>query len=224
MRTPRLAVLFLALSLSFTTPLFADGPAPLYARGGVYGVGLDLGTKVGVGLHQPFGPFGATVVTELDAGYLLPLPAPVGRGLEVMFSGAYQGPRATGATPAGDERLGGDGSATYAIRQHQAVLSLGLRYRVPVPLAWLAPYASLAARSCLTRAIVTGEAAGQSFGTSREVAVSWGVSGALGTDFLLGPGAILFEVGVGWAPYDRYVVQASSLGSLTLLAGYRFFL
>lgn len=211
----------LAASLLLVPCLSAE---PLFASGGVYGIGLDLATKVGAGFHQPFGPFGTTILAELEVGYLLPLPQPVGRDLEVFFASAYQGPRASGSTPAGDPRLAGDGTSSYVIRQHQAVLSLGARYRLRLPLAWLALHASLAARSYLTRAVVTGDAAAAEFGTNREIGATWGFIGALGADFLVGPGAILFELGVGWAPLDDYVLQATSTGSLTLMAGYRFFL
>ncbi len=220
----RLIVLVFGLVVPVALPVArADELAPLFERGGTFGVGLDLATKVGAGFHQPFGPFGATVVTELEVGWLLPLPAPVGRGLEVFFASAYQGPRATGSTPV-DPRLAGDGTASYAIRHHQAVLSLGVRYRLRLPVAWLAPHASLAARSYLARAVVTGEAAQQPFGTNRELTATWGLDGALGVDFLLGPGAILLEFGVGWAPLDDYVLQSTSTGSLTIVTGYRFFL
>lgn len=213
-----------AMDATVTEP-GADPGAPLFVKAGTFGYGLVIAPKVGGGFGQPFGKFGSSVVAELEVGYLLPLPAPVNRRFELFLSGQYAGPESTGSTLT-DPRLPEGGAASYTVTQRQAILTLGLLYRQPLPdpVRWLAPYVALGGRAYLMRTEVSGSAGKNPFGENRETSTSWGVYSALGADFFVGPGSVLLELQVGWAKTDRYILRDTNVGSMNLVVGYRFML
>lgn len=184
--------------------------------------GLVLGLKAGAGMGAPLNELGATFVGEVELGYALPLPEPIGRSLELFTAGAYLAPSTDGSAATADPRLPGDGSFKYEITQRAVVLTLGARYRVPLANETIAPYAAAGGRMYLMRTEIEGEASGQSLGTTDETASAYGLHLAAGVDFRLGPGALLIEAQLGYAPLDGYVMRETNAGALVLLAGYRF--
>jgi hypothetical protein len=196
----------------------ADEHEASYERGGLAGTGVILGLKVGAGFSQPFGDLGSSFITELELGYALPFAK---RSLSVFVSGAYTQPKAEGKNLA-DARL--PGPARYELVQQEAMVTLGLSYRLHVPSKIVRPYLSAGPRLFLMRTKINGSADGQPFGKNEETASSVGVFAALGTELHLGPGAVLIELSTSWAKIDGYVLRATSAGALGLALGYRIFL
>jgi hypothetical protein len=184
--------------------------------------GLVLGIKAGAGVGAPFNDLGATFVGEVELGYALPLPEPIGRSFELFTAGAYLAPSSDGASGMPDPRLPGDGTFRYEVTQQAVVLTAGLRYRLSLADDTIAPYIAAGGRMYLMRTKIEGEVAGQSLGTTEETASAFGLHAAAGVDFRLGPGAVLAEAQLGYAGLDGYVMRDTNFGALVLLVGYRF--
>ena len=194
-----------------------EGPTAAWSMSG-----LVIGAKAGAGIGAPLNELGATFVGELELGYALPLPEPIGRSLELFTAGAYLAPSTDGTVAAADPRLPGDGSFNYEVTQQAVVLTLGARYRISLADDAIAPYGAVGARMYLMRTTTEGQAAGQALGTTDETATAFGLHVAGGVDFRLGPGAVLAEAQLGYAPLDGYVMRDTNAGALVLLVGYRF--
>ncbi|MDF1565740.1 MAG: hypothetical protein P1V51_22085 [Deltaproteobacteria bacterium] len=190
---------------------------------GLFGAGVVLGFKAGGGLGQLTSPLGASLVAELELGYTLPLPEPVGRDLQLFLAGQYIGPSVSETVSEPDPRLPGDGTWSYSVTLQQAILALGVLYRLPLGPEWLRPYLSAGARLTLSRAVVSGDAEGEPFGENEETATDLGGQGALGAELALGPGALLLELQFGYAPLDGKVFQNTNSGALAFALGYRLF-
>jgi hypothetical protein len=184
--------------------------------------GLVLGIKGGAGIGAPLNELGATFVGELELGYALPLPEPIGRSLELFTAGAYLAPSSEGSASAPDLRLPGDGRFTYEVTQQAVVLTLGARYRISLADDTIAPYLAAGGRMYLMRTQVEGTVDGQALSSSEETGSAFGLHGAAGVDFRLGPGAVLVEAQLGYAALDGYVMRDTNIGTLVLLVGYRF--
>lgn len=216
----------LRCAMSAAAGLFLARPAAAevsYADGGLADLGLVLGVKAGAAFGQPFGDLGTSVLAELELGYNLPLPDPVGRDLGLFFSAQYAAPGAEGRGEA-DARLPDGAPAEYTLTERQAVLTLGVIYRIPVPGDLIRPYAAAGGRVYLLRTEIESEAGGESFGAHEETATQLGPYGALGAELYLGPGALLLELQVGYATLDGAVFDDHNTGALGLALGYRLFL
>jgi hypothetical protein len=182
--------------------------------------GLVIGGKLGGGIGAPLNEFGGTFAGELELGYALPLPEPVGRSLEIFASGTYLEPRTDGTGAEPDARLPADGTFSYDVTQQAAIVTLGGRYRFPVTES-IAPYGAIGGRMYLMRTTVNGEAADEAFGQNEETAMEFGLHLAGGVDFRLGPGALLAELQLGYAPLDGFVLRDTNMGAMVLMVGYR---
>jgi hypothetical protein len=187
-------------------------------------LGLTVGAKVGAGLGAPLSDFGGTPAFELELGYLLPVDVPQGHELGIFFSGLYVQPGVDGSASAPDSRLPGDGIVHYEVTQQELVLSLGGMYRIDIGSRLLMPYGGLGGRMYLLNTNVTGDVAGEPYGDSDETKTSFGLVVMAGVELMLGPGALLAELQMGWAPLDAYVMRDTNLGALSLAVGYRLFL
>jgi hypothetical protein len=189
----------------------------LYEQGGLLGTGLVLGLKVGAGFGQPFGDLGTSYIPELELGYALPV---LDRSLELFVSGAYTAPKAEGTLS--DDRL--PSPVKYSLTQQQALVTLGLLYRVPLSTKWFRPYLAAGPRLFAMRTEAKGNGGSQPFGKNEETSTKVGVFAALGGELHVGPGALLLEVSLSWAKVDGYVLRKTSAGALGLSLGYRFFM
>lgn len=205
---PQLSKMFVLFLLAF---ILAPG------RASAEEAGVVAGGKVGGGFGQPFGPFGSSIVPELEVGYVLPV---LDGGIVPFLSATYAAPR-TEAEAAADERLPGDGVMSYDIVQEQLVLTLGARYFLPLELEPLSPYVSAGPRLYLMRTRIRAESGGQYFGYNEETQSRLGLHLAAGAEASLGPGAALVELGMGWAKIDGHALRDTSAGALTISAGYR---
>lgn len=190
---------------------------PVYEQGGLFDTGLVLGIKAGGGFSQPFGELGSSFTTELEIGYILPV---MERSFELFLSGAYAQPKAEGTLK--DARF--TESAKYELTQQQAIVTLGVLYRLHLSSDLIRPYAALGPRLYAMRTKAVGNAAAKPFGENEETTTKLGAYGALGAELHLGPGAVLLEVSMGWAKVDGYVLRDTSVGALGLSLGYRLFL
>ncbi len=198
-----------------------QNPDPLEERANL---GLVFGLKLGAGFSQPFSDLGSSFVTELEIGYLLPLPDPISRSIELFVTGQYAQPSVQGKTAEADPRLPDDGIMHYDVTQQQLILTFGALYRLPLGGELLRPYAALGGRVYMMRSQIQGEVAEERFGDNEETATQGGLYGALGCDVFLGPGSAFVEVQVAHAKLDGYVMRDTNVGALNLALGYRLFL
>ncbi|WP_168210531.1 porin family protein [Persicimonas caeni] len=193
----------------------------IYQQGGLSGLGLVIGAKVGGGFPQLTSEFDTTFTGELELGYTLPV---LDRSIEVFLSGQYAAPSSEETEAGPDERLPGDGTWSYEATMHQVVLTLGGLYRLDVGSDLVVPYGALGGRMYLWQTDVDGEADGQPFGEYEEQDTDFGGYAALGADFFLGPGSLLVEVQFGYASVDNFILRDTDTGSLNAVIGYRMFL
>src|SRR5262245_10339478 len=66
--------------------------------------GIVIGAKLGGGTGKPINEFDPTYVLELELGWLLPLPDPLGHSFELFVAPAYTAPGLEGDVPR-DARL-----------------------------------------------------------------------------------------------------------------------
>lgn len=193
----------------------------IYQKGGLSGLGLVVGGKVGGGFPQVFGEFDTTFAGELELGYTLPV---LDRSIEVFLSGQYAAPTSESTDAGPDERLPGDGTWSYDLTMHQVILTLGGLYRLDVGSDLVVPYGALGGRMYLWQTDVTGESNGESFGEYEEQDTDFGGYAALGADFFVGPGSLLVEVQFGYASVDNFILRDTDTGTLNAVIGYRLFL
>jgi hypothetical protein len=198
-------------------------PDPEHNRANT-GTGIVLGAKLGGGIGAAFNEFGGSFGAEIELGYRLPLPEPIGRSFELFSSFAYGAPSTDGTAGRRDLRLPGSGRLAYTLEQQIAALAFGVLYRVELPAHIFSPYGAAGARFNMMRTKVQGDVAGQAFGENQETSSAWGAYFAGGIEFYLGPGAALVELQLGYAGVNRYVLRDTNVGVLNLMIGYRLLL
>ncbi len=198
-----------------------------YEKGGMSGAGVVAGAKLGGGFGAPFNQLDAAFVGELELGYNLPF---MDRALGVFLSGQYVAPSMQGDGivdpygfgPGDPSRLPGE--ASYTLEQQQAVMTLGLIYRVPLSIPMFRPYGAIGGRYLMMKTAISGEAGGEPFGTNEETAGVFGMYGALGGELYLGPGAVLLEMQWSRAHVEQYIMRNTNVSTLNAALGYRIFL
>jgi len=190
-------------------------------------IGLVFGLKVGANFSQAFSDLGTSFVGELEIGYVLPLPDPIGKSIELFITGQYTQPALEGTTSEPDPRLPGEGLMHYEITQQQVILTFGALYRIPIGGSvgeWFRPYGALGARLFLMRSQVDGSVDDEVFGENEETATEPGFYGALGGDVFWGPGSAFLEMQFSYANLDGYVMRDTNVGALNVALGYRLFI
>jgi hypothetical protein len=193
----------------------------IYKQGGISGLGLVIGAKLGGGFPQLTSEFDSTFTGELELGYTLPV---LDRSIEIFLNGQYAAPTSEDTEAGPDERLPGDGTWSYDATFQQLILTLGGLYRLDVGSDLVVPYGALGARMYLWQTEASGEADGEPFGEYEEQDTDFGGYAALGADFFVGPGSILVEVQFGYASVDNFILRDTNTGALNALVGYRMFL
>ncbi len=199
----------------------------MYEEGGLMGIGLAAGAKLGGGFGAPFNQLDTAFVGELEVGYNLPF---LKRSFGVFLAGQYVRPTMsdsgivdTYGASADGSRLPGD--ASYELTQQQAVMTLGATYRVPLNIPMFRPYVALGGRYVMMSTQIAARSGDESFGTNTEYGKAFGFYGAAGGELHLGPGAALLEL--QWSRVrvaDQYVLRHTNVSALNLALGYRFFL
>jgi hypothetical protein len=183
--------------------------------------GIVLGAKLGGNTGAPLNDFDLSYSLELELGYLLPLPGPIGHAFEVFAGAGYTAPSLSGQTAVSDARLPGDGIAHFSIQQRVLLANVGVLFRAPLETQWVAPYVAVGYRGFFIDSGLQGSAAGRPFGENHEQGYDHGLFGSIGLDVFLGPGAMLAELQLAYAPHDTLVLRDTNLGGLQFFLGYR---
>lgn len=181
---------------------------------------LVVGLRAGIGVPSLFNELGVSYDLSLEVGMLLPF---LDGRLAISADVGYSAPTASGSGT--DARVGASGGTwTYDVTNERLVVSLGPVFRFLPPGSAFVPYVGLLGRMYLVRSTATGTGAGQPFGENVETSTAFGVVGALGGELLLGPGAALLEVSLGWAGLEQKITGSTTAGVLAVQLGYRLFL
>lgn len=184
--------------------------------------GLVVGAKLGLGTGAPTNDFGLSYGGVVELGYLLPLPAPVLHAIELFVSAGYEQSSLSGETAGGDARLSSDAAASFKIDERALPLSLGVRGRIPLSSRWLAPYVALGYRGYALSDVTRTRLGGVQLEDQTEHSFVHGGFGSVGLELFLGPGALLGEVELSWAPRSEYVLRDAAVGGMRVFLGYRF--
>lgn len=167
-----------------------------------------------VGGIVPFSKLSAHVLGSLELGYAF--------GPKRSFVGyldvSYAVPQSDGE--ATDPRVPTT-KWSYEVWQKQLVFQPSFAYRFTKVVAELTPYVGIGPRIYFLETVTEGKASGEAFGTSYERSTRLGFGVPLGVEWALGPGGVLAELLLQWAPLDHRITGDTNLGSGTLLVGYR---
>ena len=170
-----------------------------------------------VGGLIPMSQIGAGVAVQLGAGYVPPILK--GR-LAATLDLAYGQGGASDTVL--DPRLGPDGGEySYSLTQRDLSLFVGPQVFILDPDGRIVPYAALGLELHFLQSVVEGSSAGSPLGENREVSTKAGFAVRGGAGYRLGPGMIIGEIAVGWAPLDHATTGDSHLGRVAILVGYQ---
>lgn len=167
-----------------------------------------------VGGLVPFSKLSAHVIGSLELGYAF---GP-GRSLVGYLDVSYAVPQSDGE--ATDPRVP-NAKWSYELWQKQLVLQPSFAYRFTNVVPQLTPYVGVGPRIYFLETVTEGKASGQDFGTSYERSTRLGFGVPLGVEWALGPGGLVAELLLQWAPLDHRITGDTNLGSGTLFLGYR---
>lgn len=177
-------------------------------------IGLEISLKAGGHFPQLMSPLGTTFDGVLKLGYS-PLE---NKQIQFFTELGYSQPSYTFS--GSDPRLGDGGedfTSTLTLRDLNT--SLGAAYFF-LPLdSVLVPYAGAGVRAHFLRFEVEA-AGGSDFGRHEETATRFGGMVFGGAGFHLGPGLLLGEVRVGYAPVEEVVSGVTNIGHLSVMLGY----
>lgn len=177
-------------------------------------IGLEISFKAGGHFPQLMNPLGTSFDGILKLGYS-PLE---NKQIQFFTELGYSQPSFTFTDT--DPRLGeegGDFTSTLTLRDLNT--SLGAAYFF-VPLeSFLVPYAGAGLKAHFLRFEVEA-AGGSEFGRHEETATRFGGMVFGGAGLHLGPGLLLGELRVGYAPVEEVVSGVSNIGHLSVMLGY----
>lgn len=173
-----------------------------------------VGAELGAIFPQPFSELGTHVAAGLELGYRLPFAE---QRVEIMAAAGYAPPNNT-FNPA--DRPSYEGKVT----SQQLHFSLGPRIHVLPGTSRFNVTVAAGPRLFLLRSTSSGSRNGQAFGEYTEQSTQVGFFGALGGEYLLGPGAVFLDLDLGWAKMPHRITGDVSTGNIMTTLGYRFFL
>ncbi len=171
------------------------------------GLGPNVGLEVGVRIHAGPGFFGVHI-----------------RGAYERYSANGTGTLPCTRTPANGApqspciETGGANSSSYtwALLEETVTLGLPLSYRL-LDHSRFHPYIHVQPQLVLQRAQSTSFSL-----TTTETAMRFGLLGALGAQFDVGPGGIWLEAGYRWVPVNHITTGNATIGVIAVAIGYRF--
>lgn len=175
---------------------------------------LELSLKAGGRFPQLMNKLSTSFDATLKVGYA-PFET---RQLQLFADLHYSQPPQTIA--ASDPRLeasGADYRSTLLMKD--LATTLGVAYFFSKPTQGILPYAGAGVRVHFLRAEVQG-AASTDFGQSNETDTRFGATAFGGAGLRLGPGFLLGELALSYAPVEHEVTGRSNVGALSLLLGY----
>jgi len=156
----------------------------------------------------------------LEAGYLF---GGTGGHIAAALAAEYTAPSSSGTQTEAfsPERIPGEGTYSWELRQKELVLQPTFFYRLPGLVTRLTPYAGIGLRIYFLESVVRGNAGGQSFQDTPERSTKLGFGVPLGAEFQIGPGGLFGELYPQWAPMKHATTGDSHLGGMSLFVGYR---
>jgi hypothetical protein len=156
----------------------------------------------------------------LEAGYLF---GGTGGHIAAALAAEYTAPSSSGTQTEtfSPERIPGQGTYSWELRQKELVLQPTFFYRLPNLAPRLTPYAGIGPRIYFLESVVRGKAGGESFQDTPERSTKLGFGVPLGAEFQIGPGGLFGELFPHWAPMKHATTGDSHLGGMSLFVGYR---
>jgi hypothetical protein len=213
----RTAMQFSCVSLGFAALLggASAAQADIDSAGEDASVAM-IGAKVGGIAPQPFSELGSFVITGIEAAYVLPV---ADRRIWIGGGFYYSRPPASGGGD--DMRLSG-GGYDWELDQQMLIYELNGTYRFGGGGQRLVPYGRLGARVYSLRTRVDGSSeASARFAAHDEGSTELGFAAAGGADYLLGPGRLSGELGMGMSDLNQKLTGNSNTGALEVSLGYR---
>jgi hypothetical protein len=197
----------------------ATSPAPAVAPGLTTSVepAADTGKRIHVGLHtgvvfpQLQSERGTTIGGEIEFGYR------AWRNLSPYLSVAYAQP--TVDADLSDPRLPGDYQTSTT--QRELTITVGALWRFFPMGQRLNAYAGVGARTWLLKTITNGESDGEDFLENTETSTRFGAALLGGVEYILGPGAAVFELDLGGSDLPHLITGDVSTTAIATTVGYR---
>lgn len=181
---------------------------------------LVVGAKVGA--LASLDGLSPHVTGALELGYILPW---LGRAFAVGASVSYAQPTTSGVRS--DPRVDA-GSYTWHLTEQQLAIVPSVAYRATmlpeIGPGQFVPYASAGPRLVLAHSRTDSDGELPTLLPTEEESMEIGAGGALGTEYLFGPGAFLVEALFGWAPIAQQTTGEASLLGISAWGGYRLML
>ncbi len=177
---------------------------------------LAAGKVGGIASFNGLGPF---VHAGVELGWIF---GGTGRSIGALLDVSYTAPSTDGkATEDFDpERIPG-GKYQWELVQKQLVLQPTFLYRLTSLSESVTPYGGIGPRVYFLESVTRGSAGGQKFADTTEQSTKFGIGVPLGVELALGPGGLLAEIALQWAPLDHTITGDTNLGGATLFLGYR---
>lgn len=177
-------------------------------------VEVAIAAKVGMTFHTIFNELSPFVILELEGGVLL-----LKRRLEIDLTLGWARPPVTYSGD--DPRLTGQ-DFDWEIKQDFFTTGLMLRGRFLPTEKRFNIYAAAGPRLFFMRSVTNGSMDGNDFGENRQYETRFGGAAAIGAEFNIGPGAILFEPLMTFGNLEGFITGDQNSAALDLYLGYRF--
>jgi hypothetical protein len=197
------------LSVDTSAPIL-DPPAPEPLPGDP-GALLLTGKVGGILPLNGLDPF---VTGGIEVGWIF---AGTKQRIAALLDVTYTAPNASGT--ATDPRITGE-TFGWDIAQKELILQPTFMYRYTA-LGPLVPFAGIGPRIYFLETVGEGAANGVKFSESKEQSTRFGAGLPFGAEYALGPGGLMAELLLEWAPLDHRVTGDVSLLATSLFAGYR---
>lgn len=180
------------------------------------GAFLAAGKVGGIFSFNGLNPF---VTGGVELGYVF---SALDRGIGALIAVDYTAPKTDGkVTEDFDPARIPGGAYDWEIRQKILTVQPTFLYRMTFISDSITPYVGVGPRIYFLQSVVRGSAGDQKFADTTEQSTKFGIGGPLGAEFALGPGGIIAEVLLQWAPIDHRATGTTNLGGATLNVGYR---
>jgi hypothetical protein len=197
------------VSVDLSVPPSSVGPVPSANEDAA---ALLVAGKVGGIL--PLNGLDPFVSGGLELGWIF---AGTHQQIAALLDVTYTAPSADGGSA--DARIAG-GEFAWKMSQKELILQPTFLYRY-TGLGPVVPFAGLGPRIYFLETVGEGSAAGVKFSETQERSTKLGAGLPLGAEYELGPGGVMAELLLEWAPLNHRISGDASLLGATLFVGYR---
>jgi hypothetical protein len=198
------------VALDASTPLLDPAPAQDPERADP-GAVLLAGKVGGILPLNGLDPF---VAGGIEAGWIF---AGTDQRIAALLDVTYTAPSGSGTGT--DPRIAGQAFG-WDIVQKELIVQPTFMYRYTA-LGPLVPFAGIGPRFYFLETVAEGSANGAPLSTSKERSTRIGAGLPIGAEYTLGPGGLMAQLLVEWAPLDHRITGDTSLLATSLFAGYR---